>query len=129
MDIATTPLATEPAQLSASEAAMLIRAKRLSSEELVRSCLARVAARDPVVKAWLSLDPDHAIRQARALDKLTATGASLGPLHGLPFGVKDVIDTQDFPTTQNSLIYDGHAGRARRGVRRHRPRVRRADSG
>ena len=96
-------IATEPAQLTATEAASLIRARRLSSEELVRSCLARIAARDPDVRAWLWLDPDHAIRRARELDKLP----NKGPLHGVPFGVKDIIDTADFPTTQNSPIYDG----------------------
>lgn len=99
----TTHVATEPAQLSASEAATLISAKKMSVEELVRSCLARIAARDSNVKAWLWLDPDHVIRRARELDKL----GPKGPLHGLPFGVKDVIDTADYPTTQNSPIYDG----------------------
>ena len=69
----------------------------------MRSCLARIAARDADVKAWLWLDPDHVIRRARELDKLPAKR----PLHGLPFGVKDVIDTTDYPTTQNSPIYDG----------------------
>ena len=69
----------------------------------MRSCLARIAARDADVKAWLWLDPDHVIRRARELDKLPAKG----PLHGLPFGVKDIIDTADYPTTQNSPIYDG----------------------
>ncbi len=103
MDAVTTGVATEPCQLTAAEAAALIRAKRLSCEELVRSCLARIAARDADVKAWLWLDPDHVIRRARELDKLPATR----PLHGLPFGVKDIIDTADFPTTQNSPIYDG----------------------
>jgi Asp-tRNA(Asn)/Glu-tRNA(Gln) amidotransferase A subunit family amidase len=50
----------------------------------------------------LSLDPDYVIRRARELDKTPPTG----PLHGLPWGVKDVIDTADYPTTQNSPIYD-----------------------
>lgn len=94
---------TEPARMTAAEASALIQAKQLSCEELTRSCLARIAARDPVVKAWLSLDPDHVIRRARELDKLP----SKGPLHGIPWGVKDVIDTADYPTTQNSAIYDG----------------------
>ena len=94
---------TEPARMTAAEASALIQAKKLSCEELVRSCLARVAARDSVVKAWLYLDPDHVIRRARELDKQPPRG----PLHGIPWGVKDVIDTADYPTTHNSLIYDG----------------------
>src|SRR5215510_13126774 len=93
----------QPYQLTASEAAALIAARKLSCEELTRSCLARIAARDATVRAWLHLDPDLAIRNARERDKLPAKGG----LHGLPFGVKDVIDTVDMPTTQNSPIYPG----------------------
>src|SRR5215469_3909619 len=93
---------TEPARMTATEASTLISARKLSCEELVRSCLNRIAARDSNVKAWLWLDADHAIRRARELDKREREG----PLHGLPFGVKDVIDTADYPTTQNSPIYD-----------------------
>ncbi len=103
MDFSPTHLPTDPAQFSAVEAAALLRAKKLSCEELARACLARIAARDPVVKAWLSLDTDYVIGRARELDKR----GPFGPLHGLPFGVKDVIDTADYPTTQNSAIYDG----------------------
>jgi Asp-tRNA(Asn)/Glu-tRNA(Gln) amidotransferase A subunit family amidase len=65
-----------------------------------------VRGADPIlprmVKAWLSLDPEHVIRRARELDKLPWKG----PLHGIPWGVKDVIDSADYPTTQNSAIYD-----------------------
>ena len=93
---------TEPARMTAAEASALIQARKLSCEELTRSCLARITARDPVVKAWLSLDPAHVIRRARELDKLPWKG----PLHGIPWGVKDVIDSADYPTTQNSANYD-----------------------
>ena len=93
---------TEPARMIAAEASALIQSRKMSCEELVRSCLARIATRDAEVKAWLRLDPDYVIRRARELDKLP----SKGPLHGLPWGVKDVIDTADYPTTQNSPIYD-----------------------
>ncbi|MDO9713430.1 amidase [Paracraurococcus lichenis] len=96
----------QPYQFTAAEAARLIRDRRLSCEELVRSCLDRIAAREPVVKAWLFLDPDLAIRRARELDKRAVQDGPRGPLHGLPFGVKDVIDTLDMPTTQNSPIYE-----------------------
>ena len=65
MDAVTTSVATEPCQLTAAESAALIRTKRLSCEELARSCLARIAARDVDVRAWLWLDPDHVIRRAR----------------------------------------------------------------
>jgi Asp-tRNA(Asn)/Glu-tRNA(Gln) amidotransferase A subunit family amidase len=93
---------TEPARMTAAEASALIQSRKMSCEDLVRSCLKRISSRDAVVKAWLRLDPDFVIRRARELYKLP----SKGPLHGLPWGVKDVIDTADYPTTQNSPIYD-----------------------
>ena len=93
---------TEPARMTAAEASELIQSRKMSCEELTRSCLARIAARDAAVKAWLWLDPAFAIRRAWELDKTP----NMGPLHGLPWGVKDVIDTADYPTTQNSPIYD-----------------------
>ena len=102
----------QPHALSAAEAARLLRAGQLSVEELARSCLARVEARDPQVKAWLFLDPALVLKRARELDKRSAAGLPLGPLHGIPFGVKDVIDTCDMPTTHNSPIYpDTRPGR------------------
>ncbi|WP_029003125.1 amidase [Azorhizobium doebereinerae] len=94
----------EPCFLTAAQAAAEIAAGRLTSEALVRSCLARIEARDPAVKAWLHVDPDLAIRQARELDKRP----SMGPLHGLPFGVKDIMDTADMPTTYNSPAWQRH---------------------
>jgi Asp-tRNA(Asn)/Glu-tRNA(Gln) amidotransferase A subunit family amidase len=92
----------QPYQLTAAEAASLIQQRKLSCEELVRSCLARIEKREPDVRAWLYLNHDLAVRNARALDAAKAKSA----LHGLPFGVKDVIDTRDMPTTQNSPIYE-----------------------
>ena len=112
----------QPHALTAAEAASLIRDRRLSAEELTRSCLDRIAAREALIRAWLFLDPDLALRRAREADKRQAAGLPLGPLHGLPFGVKDVIDTADMPTTQNSPIYpDARIGRdaACVGVVRH----------
>ena len=64
----------EPCQLTATEAAALIRDRKLSAEELVRSCLARIDARDPAVRAWLFIDRDMVIRNARELDKLAPVG-------------------------------------------------------
>jgi Asp-tRNA(Asn)/Glu-tRNA(Gln) amidotransferase A subunit family amidase len=96
----------EPCQLTATESAALIRARKLSCEELVRSCLGRITARDPMVRAWLHVDPDMVIRNARELDKLAPVGVDpKTPLHGLPWGAKDIIDTIDQPTTHNSPIY------------------------
>ncbi|WP_158747722.1 amidase [Acidisphaera sp. L21] len=91
----------DPCFLTASEASAFIAQGKLTVEALVRSCLSRIAEREPTVHAWLYVDPDRAIRLARELDKLPRRS----PLHGLPFGVKDVIDTADMPTTQNSPLY------------------------
>lgn len=91
-------------RLSASEAAAAIARKEISSVELVEACLARIDAREPEVAAWACIDRDGALRQARECD-LAAAG---GPLHGVPVGVKDIIDTRDLPTEYGSPIFRGH---------------------
>src|SRR3954464_15734154 len=91
-------------QLSASEIAQGIGAKKFTAEAVMRDCLARIEAREPVVKAWATIDPDYALQQARALD----SGPSRGALHGVPIGVKDIIDTADLPTEMGSPIYKGN---------------------
>jgi Asp-tRNA(Asn)/Glu-tRNA(Gln) amidotransferase A subunit family amidase len=93
----------EPCQLTAAQAASLIAQRKLSAEELVRSCLVRIERRDAQVRAWLHVEPERVIRDAREADKRDPVGV----LHGLPIGIKDVIDTADYPTTQNSPIYAG----------------------
>jgi Asp-tRNA(Asn)/Glu-tRNA(Gln) amidotransferase A subunit family amidase len=85
-----------------------IRDGKISSEELTRACLARIEAREPEVQGWAFLDPEHALRQARAADEWRKRGRPLGPLHGLPVGVKDIIDTADMPTENGTVL---HAGR------------------
>ena len=91
-------------RLSACEAASLIAEKRITSEALVRACLDRIKRRESVVGAWRHLDPEHALQQARALDR----GPQRGLLHGLPVGVKDLMDTVDMPTRYGTPIYEGH---------------------
>jgi Asp-tRNA(Asn)/Glu-tRNA(Gln) amidotransferase A subunit family amidase len=93
--------------LTASEAIKLIARAAISCEELVAAYLARIAAREPEVKAWAYLDPEYALRQARAADLLLKTGSSIGRLHGIPIGVKDIIDTADMPTENGSIIFRG----------------------
>ena len=93
---------------TASDAARAIAAGALSSEQLVEACLARIREREPAVQAWHYLDEASALEQARARDGERATGNALGPLHGVPVGVKDIIDTADMPTENGSVL---HAGR------------------
>ncbi len=94
--------------LTANEALAAIREGRLSSEELVSGCLARIRADEPRVQAWAFLDEEHALRQARARDADRKAGHTVGPLHGIPVGVKDIIDTGDMPTEDGTVL---HAGR------------------
>lgn len=95
-------------RLGAADAARRIAAGILTSEALVRSCLERIAARERDVRAWAYLDASRAIREARRLDRARQP---LGPLHGIPVGIKDIIDTADLPTEYNSRIYRGHRPR------------------
>lgn len=95
-----------PAFLTASEALARLRTRELSVETLALACLAQVKKRDPLVRAWSFVDPEQVLARARELDRIGATG-SMGPLHGLPIGIKDVILTVDMPTQYNSPIYQG----------------------
>jgi Asp-tRNA(Asn)/Glu-tRNA(Gln) amidotransferase A subunit family amidase len=94
--------------LSATDGARLIREGAISSAELVQACLARVNEVDANVEAWAFLNPEYALQQARAADQLRLSGRSIGPLHGVPVGIKDIFDTADMPTENGSVL---HAGR------------------
>ncbi len=84
--------------LSAAQAAELIRAGRLTSVALVEACLARIDETDSVIKAWVHLDPENALEQAREADRIRRAGHGTGVLHGVPVGLKDIIDTRALPT-------------------------------
>lgn len=79
----------------------------LRAVELVEACLARIAAKEPAVQAWAWLDGAHALEQAAALDKRRQAGLPIGALHGLPVGLKDVIDTKGIPTENGTSIDAG----------------------
>jgi aspartyl-tRNA(Asn)/glutamyl-tRNA(Gln) amidotransferase subunit A len=96
------------AGLTAVEAAARIERGEITSVMLVEACLARIAERDGTVQAWEHLDPDYALEQARAADERRAMDVSTGPLHGVPVGIKDIIDTSDYPTENGT---PAHAGR------------------
>ncbi|HEY9454588.1 MAG TPA: amidase [Bradyrhizobium sp.] len=80
----------------------------VSAEEVVESCLARIEVVDKDIEAWAFLDPSHARAQARHLDEMRQDGKPLGPLHGIPVGIKDIFDTADMPTEDGTVL---HAGR------------------
>jgi Asp-tRNA(Asn)/Glu-tRNA(Gln) amidotransferase A subunit family amidase len=87
--------------------ASAIRHGDISSLELVEACLARISAREDLIGAWAFLDADLARRRARFADDWRAQGLPLGPLHGVPVGVKDVFDTADMPSEYGSPIHRG----------------------
>lgn len=92
------------ARAPAAEIAAWLRARELRAVDVLESALERIAAREPAVHAWAFLDPERARHQAQSLD----AGPVRGPLHGLPIGVKDLLDTVDMPTAYGSSIYAGH---------------------
>lgn len=79
----------------------------LSAVELVEICIARIEAREETVGAWAWIDFDFARAQARQLDAHRASGRAIGPLHGLPVGVKDIIDTAKIPTENGCALDAG----------------------
>ncbi len=96
----------EQATLAGTIAAL--RGGEISAERVVDSCLARIAEVDGDVQAWTFLDPDYARKQARAVDEARSNGVTMGPLHGIPIGIKDIFDTDDMPTEDGTVL---HAGR------------------
>lgn len=95
-------------ELSATEARDRMVQGDITAEAYTEACLGQIAKRDPEVEAWVHLDPAHALAQARALDKQRAAGRGTGPLHGLPVGIKDIIDTADMPTQNGSPLFKGY---------------------
>lgn len=93
--------------LTACEMHAEIAAGRVSSVDLVKDCLRRIAIREPVIGAWAHLEPAFALAQAEAADSARAAGQPLGPLHGVPVGVKDIIDTKGLPTEYGTPAFAG----------------------
>jgi Asp-tRNA(Asn)/Glu-tRNA(Gln) amidotransferase A subunit family amidase len=96
-----------PATLAAGEAAQRMEQGLLSSEELVQACLERIRQTEPTVQAWTFLDEEHALAQARAADEERRSGRPVGALHGVPVGLKDIIDTRDMPTENGCALHKG----------------------
>jgi len=98
--------------LPATEAAAAIARGAISATEYTAACLERIAEVDSEVRAFAHLDSEHALKQARALDEKKANGERLGPLHGIPVGIKDIFDTADYPTECGSPILAGRRPQA-----------------
>ena len=93
--------------LTALEAAGRIAGGEMSAEDYIGACLQRIAAVEDKVHAFVHLDADAALRQARALDERRRNGKPLGALHGVPVGIKDIFDTADYPTECGSPLFKG----------------------
>lgn len=98
----------EPCDLGAVEARRRIGARQLSAVELLESCLARIEKVNPRVNGIVASDAEAAMREARAAEQAVMRGERLGALHGLPVGIKDMIDTAGLRTTYGSKVFEKH---------------------
>jgi aspartyl-tRNA(Asn)/glutamyl-tRNA(Gln) amidotransferase subunit A len=94
--------------LEATTLAALISAKHLSSREVVRAYLDRTEAVNPKINAVVTLMGEAALKAADAADKAVASGAEIGPLHGVPFSIKDALDTAGVLTQRGSKLFAGN---------------------
>lgn len=91
-------------ELDATDVVVGIRAGHFTAAAVMRACLDRIAAREPVIGAFAAIDPEAAMARAEAADK----AGPAGPLHGVPFAIKDIIDTDFAPTGWGFDAYEGH---------------------
>ena len=92
-------------RLSVAEAGRRIAARELSPVELTRAYLERIESVDPRINSYITVTADRALEQARALEAELGRGRYRGPLHGIPLGLKDNIDTAGILTTAASAVY------------------------
>lgn len=95
----------ESEELTLSRVSALIRARKLSPVELVKTLISRIETYDSQLHAFITLTPDIALRQARHAEAEISQGRWIGPLHGVPFGLKDIYDTAGVRTTASSKIF------------------------
>ncbi|WP_410217077.1 amidase [Paracoccus sp. (in: a-proteobacteria)] len=100
-------MASDPASLGAAALRQLIVSGAMSAEAATAACLKRIAVTEPELRAWAYVDGDYAMAQARALDVQRKSGRAVGTLHGVPIGIKDVIDTARMPTEYGTPIARG----------------------
>ena len=94
------------AYTSASELAEQIRSRQVSPVEVVEAALRRIDASQPILNAFITVARDEALDDARKAEDTIARGGDLGPLHGVPFSVKDLVNTRGVRTTMGSLIFE-----------------------
>ena len=102
--------------LSIAELGRAFRAGSLSSEQVTRDALDRIAASDPTIHAFVAVDDEPAIAAARAADLELRQGRDRGLMHGIPYAVKDIVDVAGLPTTCHSKLRLGHVADADAGI-------------
>jgi Asp-tRNA(Asn)/Glu-tRNA(Gln) amidotransferase A subunit family amidase len=102
------PTVSELCDLGAGELRRLIGAGEVSPVEVLASCAARIEAVNPVLNAIVAMDPEAAMQEARAAEAAVRRGDRLGPLHGLPIGIKDLNETAGLRTTLGSRLFADH---------------------
>lgn len=95
-------------RLTVTEAAAAIRDGRITSGSLAAACLSRISRQDPAIEAFAYINPDLVMHEAKAADRARANGYAMGPLHGVPVAIKDVIDTEGYLNENGCPIYSGH---------------------
>jgi Asp-tRNA(Asn)/Glu-tRNA(Gln) amidotransferase A subunit family amidase len=89
-----------------------LRSRQLKAVQLVQDCLARIRQFEDRVHAWVLVDEPGARAAAEELDREAAQGSFRGPLHGIPLGIKDIVDVAGWPTLAGSRIRSGHVAEA-----------------
>lgn len=97
-------VSTPLSRLSATELAAAVARRELSTEQVARAALDRIAALDGELQAWVYLDADAVLAEARVMDSDAESGALRGPLHGVPVGIKDIYDVAGAPTRAGSKV-------------------------
>jgi aspartyl-tRNA(Asn)/glutamyl-tRNA(Gln) amidotransferase subunit A len=95
-----------------SEVTPRVAAGQVTSEKLTEECLSKIQQLNPTLNAFITVTADDALQQARHADKEIAAGRRIGPLHGIPISLKDLIDLKGVPTTAGSLVRKGHVAGA-----------------
>jgi len=105
--VAKDPVLPAELRMTASEMRDRLASGALKAVEVAKATVAHIEATEPDVGAWAWFDPDYVMGQAEILDNYRASGRAVGPLHGVPVGVKDIIDTAKIPTENGSPLDAG----------------------
>jgi len=92
-------------QLDATKAIELIKARKITNENLINSIIEQIKKINPVTNAWVNLNFEQTLENSRKLDSKIRSGENIGPLYGIPIGIKDIFNTKDFPTEMGSPIW------------------------